>query len=261
MPEATGRSAIVTGASTGLGAAIARELVAGHTRVLMCSRSVKKLRAARDAICADLSPAPEVLAGDVTDPDTAPALVRRVEQSFGGLDILVCNAGGPTPGNFEDHNDEAWRQAFELILMSTIRLIRAALPLLRKSAAGRIVMVGSVSAFRPVPRLALSNVLRPALSGLARDLAVQLGPDGILINVVAPGFFDTDRSREVRASMARNAGVEPEDIEIQLRGQVPLGRQGDPPELGKLVSFLTSTENGFVTGQTIAADGGLLLRG
>ncbi len=128
MPEATGRSAIVTGASTGLGAAIARELVAGHTRVLMCSRSVKKLRAARDAICADLSPAPEVLAGDVTDPDTAPALVRRVEPSFGGLHILVCHAGGPTPGNFPDPHDQTSRPPFALILLRPIRLHRAALP-------------------------------------------------------------------------------------------------------------------------------------
>ena len=261
MPESNGRSAIVTGASTGLGAAIARELVAGHHRVLICSRSEEKLQAARAAISADLSPAPEILAGDVTDPATAPALVRHAEQTFGGLDILVCNAGGPAPGNFEDHDDDAWRGAFELILMSTIRLIRASLPLLRKSPAGRIVMVGSISAFRPVPRLALSNVLRPSLSGLARDLAVQLGPDGVLINAVAPGFSDTDPSRLGRATMARNAGVELKDIEAQLRNQVPVGRQGDPPELGKLVGFLASAENGFVTGQTIAADGGLLLRG
>ncbi len=201
------------------------------------------------------------MAGDVTSSATAPALVGEARRLWGRLDVMVGNAGGPPPGTFEEHDDDAWRAAFELVLLSNIRLIRASLPLLRESPAGRIVLVASISAFRPVPRLALSNTLRPALAGLVRDLAVELGEAGILINAVSPGFFDTERSREVRASMAQMRGVPFEEIESELTAKVPLGRQGRPPELGALVAFLCSPRNGFVTGQTIVADGGLLQRG
>lgn len=327
-------TAIVTGSSAGLGAAIARTLAQQGSHVLLCSRNEERLRQARDAIETDLqgraegraNPAeqppieppftaqssnepppaaqsspkvpptaqasPEVpltarssneqpsapksstelppsetppqlrcLAGDVTDPATAPALVEEAKRVWGRLDVLVGNAGGPPPGTFEEHDDNAWRAAFDLILLSNIRLIRAALPLLRESPAGRIALIASISAFRPIPRLALSNTLRPALAGLVRDLAVELGESGILINAVSPGFFDTARSREVRASMAKMRGNSIQEVEAELTAKVPLGRQGRPPELGALVAFLCSAQNGFVTGQTIVADGGLLQRG
>lgn len=343
-------TAIVTGASAGLGAAIAQALAENGTHVLLCSRRSERLLAARDAIRASLTgptdlwadarddaradwradaqadgrtdgragahkrdscwtnltrhassaeaceeysaqptkqstqpteqstqpteqsaqpteqsseelPQLRCMAGDVTNPATAPALVGEAKRIWGRLDVMVGNAGGPPPGTFEEQDDDAWRAAFELVLLSNIRLIRASLPLLRESPAGRIVLVASISAFRPVPRLALSNTLRPALAGLVRDLAVELGESGILINAVSPGFFDTERSREVRTSMAQMRGVPFEEIEAELTAKVPLGRQGRPPELGALVAFLCSPRNGFVTGQTIVADGGLLQRG
>ncbi len=278
-----GRAAWVTGASAGLGAAIAGELVARGARVLISSRAPKRIQAAADDIVRRMQaraggtarggpagggaggvgpPAwhpPLPATGDVTDPQSAPVLVARARQAFGGLDILVCNAGGPPPGDFDELGDDAWTAGFELILLSAVRSIRAALPLLRASSAGRIVMIASISGIKPVRRLLLSNTLRPAVMGLARHLAVELAPDGILINAVAPGFFDTERSREVQAAMAAQRGIALEEVQAETAGRIPLGRQGDPAELARAIAFLISPENSYLTGQTLVVDGGLLV--
>jgi 3-oxoacyl-[acyl-carrier protein] reductase len=297
-----GRAAIVTGASAGLGAGIARELAARGVRVLMCSRSPEKLVAAAEAITASMrargrsresppagahaapgdpaasnhhraatpnDPGPAATAwhppiavpGDVTAADTAPHLVRAAQEHFGRLDILVCNAGGPPPGDFADTGDDAWRAGFELILLSAIRSVRAALPLLRASGAGRIVITTSISGIKPVRRLLVSNALRPAVMGLVRHLAGELAPDGILVNAVAPGFFDTERSREVQAAIAEQRGVALADVQRETAARIPLARQGEPPELGRLIAFLVSPENTYLTGQTLVIDGGLLVGG
>ncbi len=267
-----GKAAIVTGASAGLGAGIALELTARGARVLMCSRSGDRLRAAAEWIADEVGrqgPAPGVgswhrpatVAGDVTDPETAPALAAAALEEFGRLDILVCNAGGPPPGDFDEIDDDAWTGAFGLILLSVVRMIRANLPLLRESNSGRIVLTSSISGIRPVPCLLLSNTLRPALMGLARHLAVELARDDILINAVASGFFDTERSREVQEAIAQKMGKELREIQTQTTSRIPLKRQGEPLELGRLVSFLASEENTYITGQTVVIDGGLLIAG
>jgi 3-oxoacyl-[acyl-carrier protein] reductase len=282
----TGRVAVVTGASAGLGAGIARELVARGAYVFMCSRSPEKLAAAADAITSSMrtgeagsaasapgapaelarsvpdSPAwhpPVVFPGDVTAADTAPRLVQAVQERFGRLDILVCNAGGPPPGDFTETNDDAWRAGFDLILLSSVRSIRAALPLLRASGLGRIVISTSISGIKPVRRLLVSNALRPAVMGLVRHLAGELASDGILVNAVAPGFFDTERSREVQAAIAEQRGVALADVQRETAARIPLGRQGEPLELGRLIAFLVSPENTYITGQTLVIDGGLLV--
>ncbi len=277
----TGRVAIVTGASAGLGAGIARELVARGARVLMCSRSAEKLAAAADAISASMGGAsacsgapdapgapitasrawhpPIVVPGDVTAPDTAPRLVGVAQERFGRLDILVCNAGGPPPGDFAETDDDAWRAGFELIFLSAIRCVRAALPLLRASGTGRIVITASISGIKPVRRLIISNALRPAVMGLVRHLAGELAPDKILVNAVAPGFFDTERSREVQAAIAEQRGVTLADVQRETAARIPLARQGEPLELGRLIAFLVSEENTYLTGQTLVIDGGLLV--
>lgn len=251
-----GRVAIVTGASAGLGAGIARELAARGAQVLVCSRSEERLRAmiAGSPHAANLSP----LAADVTAPAAAAQLVAAAREIFGHLDILVCNAGGPPPMDFAEAEDPEWAAAYNLIVLAPLRLIRAALPFLCASGSGRIVILSSVSAWRPVPRLVLSNTLRPALSGLARHLAVELGPAGILVNAVSPGFFDTERAREVQEAIAEQNGTSAINTRIEITMQIPLRRQGDPAELGHLVAFLVSAENSYVTGQTIVADGGWL---
>lgn len=251
------RTALVTGASTGLGAGIARELAAQGARVLVSSRSEDNLRAMVGANPGDWWI--EWEAADVTDPDAAQRLADAARRRFGRLDILICNAGGPPPSDFAETSDEQWEEAFRLILLGPIRLIRACLPLLRQSSAGHIILLSSISAFRPIPRLVLSNALRPALSGLARHLATELAPDNVLVNAISPGFFDTERSREVLAAVAEQTGQPVAEVRTANTARVPMGRQGDPRELGKLVAFLVSPENSYVTGQTLIIDGGMLL--
>ncbi|MFC1571968.1 SDR family oxidoreductase [Candidatus Eisenbacteria bacterium] len=270
MPLLEGRRAIVTGASAGLGAGIAHELVARGARVLMCSRDQDRLLATADQIDRRVKQTgpkpgvtewytPTIVSGDVTHADTAAKLIAGARESFGGLDILVSNAGGPPPGDFADLDDTAWTEAFNLIVLSVVRLVRTSHALLRESQAGRIVLNTSISGLRPVNRLTLSNTFRPALMGLVRHLANELAPDGILINAVAPGFFDTERSLEVFEAAAEKAGKSVVAMQKETVSRVPLKRQGEPAELGKLVAFLVSEENSYLTGQTLVADGGLLL--
>ncbi|MBD3235530.1 MAG: SDR family oxidoreductase [Candidatus Eisenbacteria bacterium] len=256
-PRLRDRTALVTGASQGLGAGIARELAAQGAKVLVCSRSEENLRAMVGANPGDWWI--EWEAADVTDPEAAPRLAEIARARFGRLDILVCNAAGPPPCDFADASDAQWQAAFELILLGPIRLIRACLPLLRLGGGGHILLCGSISALRPVPHLLLSNTLRPGLAGLARHLAIELAEDNVLVNAIAPGFFDTERSREVLAAAAQRRGLPLEEVAAANTARVPLRRQGDPRELGKLVAFLVSPENSYLTGRTLVIDGGMLL--
>lgn len=261
--------ALVTGASAGLGFGIASELTDRGARVLMASRSEANLRAAVARIGArsettgamppaERGPTPIPVPADVTDPGAAARLADAARERLGGLDILVCNAGGPPPGHFDELTDRHWEAAFGLILLAPIRLIRACLPLLRASGHGRIVLISSISGLRPVERLMLSNVLRPSLMGLARHLANELARDGVLINAIAPGFFDTERAREVQEAIAQTGGRSLAEVRADLTAGIPLGRQGDPAEVGRLAAFLASAENSYITGQTLVVDGGML---
>ncbi len=270
MVSLVGKTAIVTGASAGLGAAVAQELAARGARVLMCSRDETRLNLAAKKttnLLTEQGPyegvrkwyTPLTLAGDITNPATSVQLAEEAQLSFGGLDIVVCNAGGPPPGDFCDCSDETWLSAFNLILLGTIRTIRSCLPLLRAGTSGRIVSIASISGFQPVPHLVLSNTLRPALMGLIKHLSVELAGDGILINAVAPGFFDTERSQEVLQAIAAADNIKLSEVQERITDQIPLRRQGTPPELGHFVSYLVSEENSYITGQTIPIDGGWLV--
>lgn len=270
MASLVGRTAIVTGASAGLGLAITQELASRGARVLMCSRDKIRLNKAAKQIASYLTDngpssgarkwyTPLTMPGDITEPETADRLAEMAKQAFGGIDILICNAGGPPPGNFDECSDEMWQNAFNLILQSPIRTIRSCLPLLQESEAGRVVFIASISGYQPVPRLLLSNTLRPGLMGLTKHLASEFAEDGILVNAIAPGFFDTDRSREVMQSIADREDETLSTIQKRITDRIPLGRQGKPAELGHLVSYLVSMENSFITGQTVPVDGGFLI--
>jgi 3-oxoacyl-[acyl-carrier protein] reductase len=268
MALLNGRRALVTGSSAGLGFGIAQELAVRGAQVLMCSRSPERIQAAADRIAAHMKQSelvpgvagrhiPHAIATDVTDPGAADKLAAAAQKELGGLDVLVCSAAGPPAGDFADMDDHAWEEAFRLILLTPIRLIRACLPMLRASGSGRIILISSISGIQPVAQLILSNTLRPGLMGLARHLGGELAKDGILINAIAPGFCDTERAREVEAAIAASSGRTFEEVRAQHEAQIPLARLGQPAELGRYIAFLVSEENTYITGQTLVIDGGL----
>lgn len=248
-----GRVALVTAASKGMGRACAVALGAEGARVAMCARTEADLRAAADEV---RKTGAEVLAvpADVTRAADVQALVGRVTETFGGVDILVANAGGPPRGFFEDLDDAQWQGAFELSLLSTVRLIRAVVPSMRARRWGRILTIQSVSVKQPLPDLVLSNAVRPGVAGLMKTLASQLGKDNITVNTVCPGRIMTDRF----LGGMKVHGLAREEYLARQSADVPLGRIGTPEEFASVVAFLASERASYVTGVAIQVDGGLV---
>lgn len=236
------RRALVTAASKGLGRASAEALTGEGARVFISARNEPDLRAAAEA-----SSAVGWRIADVSEASQVAALVEAAAEALGGLDVLVCNAGGPPPGGFDKTDEEGWRLGYELTLMSAVRLIRAALPHLRSSDQGRIVIITSITGRQPIDDLILSNAYRPAVTGMAKTLSRELGPEGITVNCIAPESINTDRVRSLRA-LAGRAGLTEE--------RLPMRRLGDPAEVGALCAYLCSRPAGFITGQTVGIDGG-----
>jgi len=233
--------ALVTAASRGLGRACAGALAAEGARVFIVSRDEDRLREAEQAVGAAGH-----LAVDLSRPDGPERAVEAAAAELGGLDILVCNAGGPPPGTFESTSLEAWEAGYHLTLMSAVRLTKAALPLLRASGRGRVVIITSISVRQPIPNLVLSNAFRSGVTAMAKTLSSEVARDGVTVNNLAPGTILTDRVRQLYP-----------DLE-QVASGIPAGRLGDPSELGAACAFLCSVQAGYLTGQTIGVDGGAL---
>jgi 3-oxoacyl-[acyl-carrier protein] reductase len=236
-----GRTALVTGASSGLGLASAEALAGEGANVTVLGRRRDLLEREAERIGA------LAVRGDVTVPRDLERAVEQTIAAFGGLDVLVWNAGGPPAGTGLEVTPESLDQALELMLEPAVRLVHLCLPHLDRSGAGRIVAVTSIAAKEPTRHLALSNTFRPAVSGWLKTLAAELGPRGITVNCVAPG----------RIATARLEYLYPEGPSEADLADIPLGRWGAPRELGDVVCFLASERAGYVTGQTIVVDGGL----
>lgn len=249
------RVALVTAGTAGLGFGAARQLARRGHAVVVCGRSQERLDDAVAGVRSAGGSATGVRA-DVSRAADLDALVAAVERQHGRLDVLVANAGGPRRAHFVDLDDAAWGEAIDLVLMSAVRTVRLALPLLRASDAGRIILIGSSSVRRPIPGLTLSNVLRPALAGLVKSLVTELAPDGITVNMVAPGRIDTARVRGMDEWNAERRGQRPEDVRAASQASIPMGRYGRPDELGAVVAHLADPASAYVTGQTILVDGG-----
>lgn len=254
-----GKSVFVAAASKGLGKAIAIEYAREGALVTIASRDERQLEAARDEIAAAAGRAPFAVRMDVRDAAGIRAAIRAAAERHGGLDAIVTNAGGPPQGGFEAFDDAGWQSGFELTLMSVVRLVREALPHLRKAAdGGRIVNVASMSVKEPLRDLILSNVFRAGVNALTKSLATELAPDRILINTVAPGRIGTDRLLELERRRANELGVPLEEAQRESAALIPLGRVGTPEEFARAAVFLGSFANTYVTGQALLVDGGIV---
>ena len=236
-----GRTAIVCGASAGMGLAIAERLAEEGADVVMFARrrDVLEREAARLGARA--------VAGDVRNAADLERLVQETLGAFGGIDILVNNSGGPPRGSALEVDDASVRDAVDLLLLSTVRLTKLCLPHLRASGHGRVITVESSSVREPIARLALSNAIRPGVVGWLKGLAAEAGPDGVTVNTIAPGRIDTERIREVYPEGPTAADLE----------SIPLRRLGDPREIADVVAFLASDRASYVTGVLFPVDGGL----
>ncbi len=256
--ELRGKTAIVSAGSKGLGKAIALGLAAEGARVAICSRNPDNLSQAAQEILTKTGTEVLAVPVDVMKPDAIANFVGTVVQRQGKVDILVNNAGGPPMGAFADFEDEDWEGAFNLTFMSVVRFIRAVLPHMRKTGAGRIINITSTSVKQPLEGLLLSNSIRPAVIGLAKSLASELASDKILINNICPGSIHTDRIKENVAAQVRSTGQSEESILGQYNAKIPLGRLGEPVELADLAVFLASERASYITGATLQVDGGLV---
>jgi 3-oxoacyl-[acyl-carrier protein] reductase len=246
----SGRRALVTASSKGLGRGCAEALIAEGARVYIDSRDPKRIEAVALEIGAAGSSA-----RDVSKPGESEALVNEAVDRLGALDILVANAGGPPPGTFQSTSLEAWEDGVHLTLMSAVRLVKAALPHLKRSDQGRIVFITSISVRQPIPNLVISNALRGGVTGLAKTLARELAGDRITVNCLAPDAILTDRL----ADIARAQGVDPEVRLKESASAAPMKRLGTTVEFGAACAFLCSLQAGYITGQTVGIDGGSLL--
>ena len=252
----TGKRALVLAASRGLGFATAMGLAREGTALVICSRDEGRIRTAADQIRTATGARVEALTADVSSADEASRLVAHAVTTLGGLDIVVHNAGGPPAGEFLSITDAQWQKAFEQNMMSFVRLVQAAAPELKKAGGGRILTIASSSIKQPIPGLVLSNALRTGIWGLVKTLARELGPDKILVNVVAPGRIQTERIEELDQATATRRGVDLQQVRKESVGTIPLGRLGTPEEFANLLVFLASDAARYISGQAIIVDGG-----
>ena len=246
----SGLRALVGGGSGGLGGAIATALVAEGAVVAITSRPGARLTERAASIGA------LAVAADLATVDGPGSAVATAAASLGGLDLLLVNSGGPPGGDFESLDEATWTTAIDGVLWSSIRVIKAALPLLRDSSAPAILVILSSSVREPITSLTTSNVLRPGLVGLIKSLTAEIAP--VRINGIAPGRVATDRIAHLDGLRAEATGQSIEEITRDQLARIPLGRYGDPAEVGRLGAFLLSPAASYISGAIVPIDGGMI---
>ncbi len=254
-------SAFVSGASSGLGRAIAKELLLEGCNVAICSRSESRIQATAIELAQETGGNVFPVVCDVTDENQIQAALEQTVAAFGTINILVTNAGGPRPGTVKDFDATEWRSAIELNLISTINLTRHALPHLRNAVLenqgfGRILMISSLTAKQPVQSLILSNVSRAGVQGFAKSLSEEVGKDGITVNTILPGYTRTDRLRHLSEAQSETSGKSIDEIEAGWAANCALKRIGTEDEFAAASVFLLSRRSSYITGVALAVDGG-----
>ncbi|MFC1975976.1 SDR family oxidoreductase [Chloroflexota bacterium] len=248
--------ALVTASSKGLGRASAETLAQEGAKIAICARDGKVLKATADEIAGATRSEVLAIPADVNSSRDIERVVKETVKHFGKLHILVTNAGGPPAGYFAEFDDKQWQEAFNLTMMSAVRLIRTAIPHMQKEKWGRIINITSSSVKEPVDNLILSSSIRAAIHGMAKTLANQVAQDGITVNNVMPGYILTDRMRQLAQDTAERTGQAVTDVLAELGQPTPVGRIGHPKELGALVAFLASEQAAYINGVSIPVDGG-----
>lgn len=251
------RVAVVMAGSGGLGRGCAEALARDGHAVVVCARRAEALDGTVRALRALGSDAMGVPA-DVAKAADLERVFAAADERFGRLDVLVANAGGPPPGTLLGLADDRWEAAFELTLMSAVRAMRAAIPRMQRGRFGRIVILGSSSVRQPLENLVLSNAFRPAIVGVVKSVAPEVAADGITVNMVSAGRVDTARVRELDEGRAKARGISYAELRASAEKAIPAGRYGTPAEVGALVAFLASEAAGYITGQSILVDGGMV---
>jgi 3-oxoacyl-[acyl-carrier protein] reductase len=250
------RVALVAAASRGLGRAIAEELAAEGAAVVMCARDPDVLERACAEIAERTRADVHAVVADVATQEGTDTVAAEALSRFGRVDVLVTNAGGPPPGPFEAHGWDAWERAVQLTLRSAVELTRLVLPGMKERRWGRVINVTSITVKQPVDGLMLSNAIRAAVTGFARTLANEVASFGITVNNILPGYTRTERVEQLNRATAKREGIAVEDVQRRIETQIPMGRLGEPRELAALAAFLASERASYITGQSVAVEGG-----
>lgn len=253
-----GKIALLAASTDGLGLAAAEGLVREGANVVICGRSPDRLASALERLRSVAGSDEQVVGvkADITDAASSTVLVQEVIDHFGGLDILITNAGGPPAGAFDSVKLETFEQAMQLTLLSAARLIKLSLPYLRQSDAASILTITSISTKQPINGLLMSNVYRPAVVGLTKTLSQELGPEGIRVNSILPGWTATDRVVEIFEFRSEQNGTSIEEERAKVTDNIPLGRMAEPAEFARVAVFLSSPAASYINGAMIPVDGG-----
>jgi 3-oxoacyl-[acyl-carrier protein] reductase len=247
---------MVAASSKGLGFGVADAVAREGARVSLASRKTENIQNAARKIRESSKTDARGYTFSASDPQTIRDWTAATLNDFGSIDGLVVNAGGPPPGKFDEFDDVVWANAFELTLMSAVRMIRCVLPTFRRKGSGTILTMTSTSIKEPLDLLLLSNVLRSGVVSLVKTLSIELAPEGIRINNIVPGRMDTDRVREIDHVHAEKRGIPVAEHKKEQERAIPLGRYGTIQEFGSAAAFLLSDQASYITGSTFVVDGG-----